>query len=678
SFDFIVKFPDGATIAPDQVIVVAMRGSGFTSTFGQAPDYAIIQAAPGAAMIDPGTLPGAAPGLTLTGASPQLTNSGEGVVLFHWDGASDLVSDIDMVAVAGAPSAINTLANKTGLIVDGPDADSAVSAYLTDAYTFAAMTGAAALGSSHKRIALESGYEQQGVGGNGLFGDDETSENFAITWDSPPFSAPTPGLVPTALLDGAFCGDGVVDAAAGEECDDGNTDNGDGCTATCQLAGCDDGLQNADEIDIDCGGHCGPASCQAGQVCTGDSDCGSGTCDAAAATCILTSTVSTGGEHTCVVLSDGAVRCWGANTYGQLGQGDGEAIGDDELPSVLANIDIGAQAIQVETGRDHSCALLDSGAVRCWGGNSFGQLGYGTTYDDGPQPESPAAAGDVPLGGTAVKIAAGSFHTCALLDTGALRCWGWNYDGQLGYGNTNSIGDNETPADAGDVPIGGVATDVEVGGKRTCVQMSGGGIRCWGVNSGMLGYGDTEYRGDDETPDTLGLVPVGGAVSQLAMGSIHTCALLDTGAVRCWGVNNAGQLGIGNTELIGDDEPASASSEVALGGPAIQIISGEDYSCALLADRTVRCWGWNYYGQLGYGNTDDIGDDELPLSAGPVPVGGPVYRLGRGGSRHMCVFMTSGSLRCWGRNNRGQLGHGNTGAVGNNEFPADVGDVPYL
>ncbi|MEM9489460.1 MAG: lamin tail domain-containing protein, partial [Myxococcota bacterium] len=294
SFDFIVKFPDGATIAPDQVIVVAMREDGFTSAFGQAPDYAILQADPGIAMIDPGTLPGAAPGLTLAGTSAQLTNSGEGVVLFHWDGASDLVSDIDMVAVADAPSPVNTLANKTAIAVDGPDADSDTSTYQADAYTFTAMTGAAALGSSHKRVALEPGHEQQGAGGNGLFGDDETSENFAITWDSSPFSAPTPGLIPTSLLDGSYCGDGVIDPAAGEECDDGNTDNGDGCTAACQLAGCDDGLQNADEIDIDCGGHCGPGSCQAGQVCTGAGDCGSGDCDAASGTCVIASTVGTG------------------------------------------------------------------------------------------------------------------------------------------------------------------------------------------------------------------------------------------------------------------------------------------------------------------------------------------------------------------------------------------------
>ncbi|MEM9494213.1 MAG: hypothetical protein AAGC55_34020, partial [Myxococcota bacterium] len=349
---------------------------------------------------------------------------------------------------------------------------------------------------------------------------------------------------------------------------------------------------------------------------------------------------------------------------GQLGQGNNETIGDDELPSVLTDIDLGAPAVQLTVGTEHNCVLLANGAVRCWGSGNNGRLGYGNTDDIG-ETGPPALAGDVPLGGTAVKIAAGPGHTCALLDTGAVRCWGWNYYGQLGYGHTDAIGDNETPADAGDVPIGGTAVDVAAAGARTCVLLSSGGMRCWGYNNGQLGYGDTEHRGDNETPDTLGLVPIGGTVTQLALGNQHSCALMANNTVRCWGYNHNAQLGIGSYERIGDNEPASAGGELALGGPAVQVVTGTHHSCALLADSTVRCWGWNEYGQLGYGHTSDIGGTELPVSAGPVPLGGPVYRLGQGGGIHLCAFMDTGALRCWGRNNMGQLGHGNTGAVGN-------------
>lgn len=112
---------------------------------------------------------------------------------------------------------------------------------------------------------------------------------------------------------------------------------------------------------------------------------------------------------------------------------------------------LGGTAVQIALGYSHTCALLDTGAVRCWGENAIGQLGYGHTNPIGDN-ESPASVGDVQLGGKAVEIAAGYQHTCALLDTGALRCWGEGTFGALGYGDTNAIGDAETPASAGDVP----------------------------------------------------------------------------------------------------------------------------------------------------------------------------------------------------------------------------------
>ena len=136
----------------------------------------------------------------------------------------------------------------------------------------------------------------------------------------------------------------------------------------------------------------------------------------------------------------------------------------------------------------------------------------------------------------------------------------------------------------------------------------------------MLGYGNTEDIGDDETPASAGDVNLGGLAVEIAAGGEHTCALLTTGAVRCWGHGARGALGYGNIEDIGDDETPASAGDVYIGGTAVHITAGAGHSCALLATGAVRCWGAGLTGCLGYGNTEDIGDDETPASAGDVPV----------------------------------------------------------
>lgn len=182
--DFIVRFPAGATIPPHGVITVATdSAANFTTTYGAPPNFAIVG----------GTLTT----LALNGTA-TLTNAGEIVVLFQWDGQSDVVHDIDMM-IAGVPTAANGLLDKSGLAFDGPDAGTATTAYAADAHTIAAQPAAPASGKSTKRLAPEAGHETQGGAGNGVGGDDETSENTAVTWDTA-FTAPTPGSVPTVLL----------------------------------------------------------------------------------------------------------------------------------------------------------------------------------------------------------------------------------------------------------------------------------------------------------------------------------------------------------------------------------------------------------------------------------------------------------------------------------------------
>lgn len=272
----------------------------------------------------------------------------------------------------------------------------------------------------------------------------------------------------------------------------------------------------------------------------------------------------------------------------------------------------------MQGGLGHTCALRPSGDVYCWGSAFNGQLGYASNDNVGDD-ETPASVGPVDVGGAASTIATGSQHTCALLGGAAVRCWGLGVSGRLGYANTNTIGDDETPASAGDVDVGGTVTRIAAGGVHTCALLDTGAVRCWGANSrGELGYGNTSRIGDDETPATAGDVPVGGNVTRIATGGNHTCALLDTGRVRCWGSASNGQLGYGNTSDIGDDETPASAGDVDVGGTVTDISVGDGHVCALTGAGAVRCWGDGSGGRLGYGSTAHIGDDETPASAGDV------------------------------------------------------------
>ncbi len=274
----------------------------------------------------------------------------------------------------------------------------------------------------------------------------------------------------------------MPNAVAGEECDDGNTDDSDWCRTSCESASCEDGIRNGDEQGVDCSGHC----------------------DACWATQPM---LVTGSNHTCALLETGAVRCWGGGGNGQLGHGNTDTIGDDETAAASGDVNVGGRVVQLAAGGSHTCALLETGAVRCWGYGVYGQLGYGNTDHIGDD-EVPATAGDVNVGGRVVQLAAGRKHTCALLETGAVRCGGRGVYGQLGYGNQDRIGDNEAPATAGDVNVGGSVVQLVAGGDHTCALLETGAVRCWGEGDlGQLGYGFGGDIGDDEGPASAGDVP---------------------------------------------------------------------------------------------------------------------------------------------------------------------------
>ncbi|WP_428265177.1 RCC1 domain-containing protein [Haliangium sp.] len=473
----------------------------------------------------------------------------------------------------------------------------------------------------------------------------------------------------------ARCGDGHIRAGE-EECDDGNLDNDDECTTLCTEPTCYDGIRDGGEADVDCGAVCG-VSCRMSQACEGPQDCVAGTCVAGRCT---PGRLAAGGAHTCIRLDTGAIRCWGFGGDGRLGYGNPNSIGDDEPASAGGDVDVGGSVVQVATGSNHTCALHTTGEIRCWGQNLDGRLGYPGVDQIGDD-ETPASVESVDVGGTVIQVVTGRDHACALLQTGDVRCWGHGGNGRLGYGNTSSIGDDEVPSTAGDVDVGGRVVQVAAGGVHTCALLETGHVRCWGQGrDGQLGYANAQSIGDDEAPSSAGDVDVGGTVVQITAGEKHTCALLEIGTVRCWGAGAGGVLGYGNTVSRGDDEAPSVAGDVDVGGQVIQIAAGYRHTCALLASGYVRCWGNEGIGQLGYGNVDAIGDDEVPASAGNVDVGGTVVAIAAG-KGHTCALLDTGAVRCWGEELGGRLGYGNNAdlgeGIGDDELPSSAGDVPY-
>ena len=401
--------------------------------------------------------------------------------------------------------------------------------------------------------------------------------------------------------------------------------------------------------------------------------------------------IATGNFHSCAVLA-GAVRCWGFGGHGALGYGNTTSIGDDDAPDAAGPVALGAgrTAVAVAAGSVHTCALLDNGTVRCWGFGGDGRLGYGNTLTigDDETPASLPAGVNLGPGRTAKAITAGSGHTCAILEDDTVRCWGFSLDGRLGYGRTDSIGDDEAAGSAGPVNLGAgrTAKAIAAGGSHTCALLDNGGVRCWGFGGeGRLGYGKTADIGrtPDATPDTVGPVDlgVGRTATAITAGFGHTCAILDDATVRCWGFGSDGRLGTGNTNSVGDDEVPRMVAPVDLGpgrtARAIHAGSGSEHTCAILDDGSVRCWGLALFGQLGYGNTNSIGDDEVPRMVAPVELGsGRTATAISAALQHTCARLDDMSVRCWGRGANGRLGYCNELTIGDNEPPSAAGPVP--
>lgn len=401
--------------------------------------------------------------------------------------------------------------------------------------------------------------------------------------------------------------------------------------------------------------------------------------------------VALGGRHACVIVEGGDVVCWGHNNKGQLGigttSGRNEAIGDrsGETGAELPVVDIGGPAIELAAGCSHTCALTPDGEVKCWGNNDFGQLGVG---DSDARGDGPDEMGDdleaVPLPMPAIGITLGCNFSCALLEEGDVMCWGDNAFGQLGQGNDDDLGDD--PGELEDlepIALRGAVKAVRAGFRFVCAQLANDDLQCWGRNgSGQLGLNDTDHRGDE--PNEMGMMlPVvnlgmGRKAKAFATGYTHVCALLDNDAVKCWGGESEGGVGLGDP-LINRGDGIAQTGEMTMGAemgnnlPVIDLpgvaagLSAERHTCVLFVDQTVGCFGNNGFGELGIGSTEARGDmaGEMGASFLKAPLGTGLFAVAvitgheeGTNDANSCALLANGELKCWGANERGQLGLG--------------------
>ncbi len=386
--------------------------------------------------------------------------------------------------------------------------------------------------------------------------------------------------------------------------------------------------------------------------------------------------IALGGWHTCVLLSNGSVQCWGAGRYGALGYPNPANIGDDEGAIGAGAVPVGAPAKAVTAGGAHTCVLIENGQVRCWG--PWHSLGFARPRSSqGILDNSFSGPTEIDVGAPVVELAAGSSHTCARTVDGAIRCWGRNGAGQVGYGTSFKNDSGLPPRALGDVPVGGPARRIWAGENGSCALLESGSLSCWGEPWVSFSRDRTRRIEGQATP---AIVDVGGRAQQVVFGTDKACALLEDGSIRCWGDVmhlGYGYMGYSAIASIGNDEPPSAVRPLEVGGKAVALAAGVAHTCALLDSGALRCWGKSEYGALGYGKRIDIGDDETPAAAGDVPVGGKVVQIAAGGF-HTCALLDTGAVRCWGDGQDGELGYGNTDSVGDDETPADAGDVPLF
>jgi alpha-tubulin suppressor-like RCC1 family protein len=360
------------------------------------------------------------------------------------------------------------------------------------------------------------------------------------------------------------------------------------------------------------------------------------------------SNLGAGNFATCALASaGGGVKCWGDNSFGTLG--DGSTVAASATPVQVSGLTAGVAS--TTGGFAHHCALTTAGAVQCWGNNAHGELGAtlaaGATVSSVPVQVAGLTSGVVAIAagghGAWGNGSDGSF-TCALTTAGGVKCWGLNDYGQLGRGSSTGIGDySATPADVTGLTSGVVA--IAAGYRHACAVMATGRVKCWG--DGEFGQTGDTTACDAWTDDRFSPVDVLGLNDALSIdaGNDHTCALTRTGVVKCWGDNGYGQVGNG---AMGANVCGPSTAGVNLGSSAVSLSVGGQFTCAVLSGGTVKCWGRNHWGQLGDGTTTN--------RVAPVSVTGLTgVTAVESGDTHNCARLSAGNVKCWGSNAYGEI-----------------------
>ena len=355
--------------------------------------------------------------------------------------------------------------------------------------------------------------------------------------------------------------------------------------------------------------------------------------------------ITAGDDHTCALRQTGTITCWGSDGSQQLGNSTQT---DSSVPVKVLGIN---DATAITAGASfiggHTCALRQTGTITCWGHNWHGQLGNGAQKLSS-MPVEVLGIND------STAITAGGWHTCALRQADTITCWGHNEHGQLGNGNRGHEARSSVP-----VKVLGItdATAITAGTVHTCALRQTGTIACWGNNDdGQLGNGQSR----DISSVPVAVLDIADATA-ITAGDWHTCALRQTGTIACWGNNDDGQLGNGQSRDI-------SSVPVAVLGitDATAITAGIGHTCALRQTGTITCWGLNYNGQLGNGQSGRAADSSVPIEVLGIT---DATAITAGGS-HTCALRRTGTITCWGNNHSGQLGNGQSGY--NSSVPVEV------
>jgi alpha-tubulin suppressor-like RCC1 family protein len=336
--------------------------------------------------------------------------------------------------------------------------------------------------------------------------------------------------------------------------------------------------------------------------------------------------ISSGWDHTCALLNPGTVKCWGRN--------DGGTLGDGTYTSRLTPVDVvglTSSVASVSVGLIHSCTVTTTEAAVCWGVWHLGSFRFPTWM--------PMVVDGLSTG--VASISSGVINTCVVTTAGAAKCWGSNDFGELGDGTTT---ERQSPVDV--VGLSSAVVAISVGSTHACAVTTGGGVKCWGSNTyGQLGDGTFTDR---LTP--VGVTGLASGVVAISAGNSHTCALTSAGAVKCWGNGFNGQLGNGSTGIL-----SAVPVDVTGLSSGVATISSKDvHTCVVTNTGAAKCWGTNAQGQLGDGTTTD-----RSTPVGVVGLSSGVSVIDAGGA-HTCAVMSSGTVKCWGRNTYGELGDGTT------------------